>query len=120
MEVHEWNRKEKSLNREEFASLFSEERSREYLRALRQVSQDIGAFVERLLALPGWQDTLFIITSDHGEGLNSHPDIPESKYHGRLLYESQIMIPLIFYHPKRSLVAKPIDRPVRLLDIMPT
>jgi len=88
--------------------------------------------------MPGWEDTLFIITSDHGEGLNDHPSVPRSRFHGHLLYESQLQVPLIWYRPahrpallpepfgglaKRFTPAPPkgrFDTPLRLLDLMPS
>jgi len=88
--------------------------------------------------MPGWEDTLFIITSDHGEGLNDHPSVPRSRFHGHLLYESQIQVPLIWYRPARRLARLPepfggivrrfapprpegrFNTPLRLLDLMPS
>ncbi len=70
--------------------------------AVRQVSHDIGAFVLALRQMEGYADTLFVITSDHGQGLDDHPDVWGSAEHGNLLYESHIRVPLIFYHPTVS------------------
>ena len=120
MEVHEWCRKANALTRDEFRGRFRGRPYSLYLDALRQVSYDIGAFVQQLVAKPGWENTLFIITSDHGEGLGDHPGVEKSHYHGRLLYESQLMVPLIFYHHGRRFPIQQIDRPVRLLDLVPT
>ncbi len=109
-----------------------------YWDGVRQVSHDIGAFVEALESLPGWSHTLFVITSDHGQGLDDHPSVDRSGYHGLLLYGSQIDVPLILYHPSpggsslweglldrlssrpRRLPPRTIDTPVRLLDVAPT
>jgi len=66
---------------------------------------------------------LFVLTSDHGEGLDDHPDVPSSHSHGNLLYESQMQVPLIFFHTKTSRAEfkqKRIKQPVRLLDLLPT
>jgi arylsulfatase A-like enzyme len=96
------------------------------LGAVRQVSSDTGEFVEELRNIPGWQNTLFVITSDHGQGLDDHPDVPGSPPHGNLVYESQVRVPLIFYHPGKPLnfhiKYKPhqVKNRVRLLDVMPT
>jgi arylsulfatase A-like enzyme len=91
-----------------------------YLRALRQTSHDIGAFVKTLSSRPGFEDTLFVITSDHGEGLADHPGIEGGEAHGLLLYESQLWVPLIFFHTRDAIGNATITRPVRLLDVMPT
>lgn len=109
-----------------------------YWDAVRQVSHDIGAFVDALATVPGWGHTLFVITSDHGQGLDDHPDVERSWGHGRLLYGSQVDVPVIFYHPSSSgsgpwswlvsrftgrgqrLEPRTVERPVRLLDLAPT
>jgi arylsulfatase A-like enzyme len=109
-----------------------------YWDAVRQVSHDIGAFVEALGALPGWGNTLFVITSDHGQGLDDHPEVERSWGHGRLLYGSQVDVPVILYHPapadsgpwsrlvsaltgrRRGLAPRTVETPVRLLDVAPT
>ncbi len=91
--------------------------------AVRQVSHDIDIFVKDLLSNPGWENTLFIITSDHGQGLDDHPDVKKGIAHGYLLYESQLNVPLILYHPhtkKDTFKNKRIKERVRLLDLMPT
>ena len=120
MEVHEWYRGGKDLTRDAYRSLFPGDPNRKYLQPLRQISQEIDTFVQKLLALPGWSDTLFVIVSDHGEGLDDHPNVEKSRYHGRLLYESQLRVPLILYRPGWTYAGRVIERPVRLLDLMPT
>ncbi|MBD3337096.1 MAG: sulfatase-like hydrolase/transferase [Candidatus Eisenbacteria bacterium] len=123
MEVHEtWGQND--LVRPEFKGLYpdvSYMRKRRYLQAVRQVSRDIDWFVHELRALPGWDDVLVVLLSDHGEGLDSHPSIPRSEGHGSLLYESQIRVPWILFRPGDvRLAGRVIKRPVRLLDLMPT
>ena len=120
MEVHEWYRGKHSLTRDEFKSLYAGNPNQTYLAPVRQISLDIDAFVRKLIAQPGWANTLFIITSDHGEGLNSHPDVYKSRWHGRLLYESQLVVPLIWWNPSWKGVSHVVKSPVRLMDLMPT
>lgn len=90
--------------------------------AVRQLSHDIDVFINGLLSTPGWENTLFIITSDHGQGLDDHPDIPKGTSHGFLLYESQLKVPLILYQPnaKNTFKNKRIKHCIQLLDLMPT
>jgi hypothetical protein len=93
------------------------------LAALKQVSHDTSVFIDKLRALPGWENTLFVITSDHGQGLDNHPGVELSMLHGNLLYESQLMVPLILYNPgdqKRVPAGRRVEEKVRLLDLMPT
>jgi arylsulfatase A-like enzyme len=88
--------------------------------AVRQVSHDIGVFVQRLTSLPGWENTLFVITSDHGQGLADHPDVHDSLHHGNLLYGSQLEVPLILYNASGPTAGKKLSGRARLLDVMPT
>lgn len=120
MEIHEAWRWKFSLTREAYSNMYRSKAHRKYLRALRQVSSDIGGFVERLRARPGFEDTLFVIASDHGQGMNSHRHVPLSSFHGRIVYESQVMVPLIFHHPGSDLSSRRVKTPVRLLDVAPT
>lgn len=120
MDVHEYFAFGGRMIRPEFRNLYMRVRYPGYWQAVRQVSYDTGRFVRELLALPGWDNTLFVITSDHGEGLADHPHVKGGYLHGRVLYESQILVPLIFYHHGRSDEGRVIDRPVRLLEVMPT
>lgn len=134
MEVHSPH-----LSRDEYKDLFKDHPVRENnwnypqeklarivrwtLGAVRQISHDIDSFARKLREIPGWSDTLFIIVSDHGQGLDDHPDVPDSKGHGKLLYESQLMVPMIFWHPgspNRRYRPHRVNQRVRLLDMMPT
>ncbi len=124
MEVHE--HKSDIYLRDPYKGLFAGQESAAYLRAVRQVTDDTEDFVKRIAALPGWEDTLFVILSDHGEGLNDHPNVVRSKGHGALLYESSIRVPLIFYNPSWNVgqhgapEPRVVKEPLRLLDVLPT
>ncbi|MFW5925539.1 MAG: sulfatase [Myxococcota bacterium] len=122
MENHEWPRHDEII-RPEHAELFSElpPMDRHYGQTIRQVSHDLKAFTERLRRRPGWEDTLFVVVSDHGEGLGSHPHVPNSSRHGHHLYESHVRVPWIMFGGSPDLPeGRVVDRPVRLLDLMPT
>lgn len=119
MEVHEHAFPE--TRRPEIREMFREHPEAGYLQSVRQISRDVSGFVRELESRPGWDDALFVITSDHGEGLGDHPDVAGSASHGRTLYESQIHVPLILYSPGETVPSGvEIERPVRLLDLMPT
>jgi arylsulfatase A-like enzyme len=60
-------------------------------------------------------NTLVIITSDHGEGFLEHGLLD----HGKSLYSEEINIPLIIKLPKQ-MSSKSIEQQVSLLDVMPT
>jgi len=120
MEAHEWYRGENDLTRPEFDSLYPGRRFNRYYRTVRQISKDVGAFVEELRDRPGWDDALFVFVSDHGEGLGSHPNVPWTRTHGRVLYESQLHVPFVMYRKGWEYGGQVIERPVRLMDLMPT
>ena len=115
MEVHEHERQ----LRPPFRRRFDGHPDQGYMAAIAQISQDVGRFVDELRDLPGWEDTLVVVTSDHGEALaGDHPDVVV-KPHGDLLYESQLRVPLILSRPG-VIAARRVADPVRLLDVMPT
>jgi arylsulfatase A-like enzyme len=91
--------------------------------AVTQVSHDVDEFINELSSLPGWDNTLFIITSDHGQGLVDHPGVHDAAHHGNLLYDSQVRVPLVLYNPADTVLAcggRRIEKMVRLLDVLPT
>jgi arylsulfatase A-like enzyme/Tfp pilus assembly protein PilF len=61
-------------------------------------------------------ETLVVITSDHGEGLGEH----QEPTHGVFAYNGTLHIPLIFCQPRLFPESKRISRRVRHVDIMPT
>jgi len=60
-------------------------------------------------------ETLVIITSDHGEELFDHGSVG----HGHSVYEELLHIPLFVRLPGASQLRR-VDRPVGLVDVMPT
>ncbi len=120
MDVHE---KKQFIPRPEFSQLFSDsgrQEERQYYQMVRQVSKETGDFIEKILAGDDCQNTLFVISSDHGQGLSDHPHVANSNEHGYLLYETHLRVPLIFFHPGSSLKPGVITRPVQSIDLMPT
>lgn len=121
MEVHEHARYEKRSPDRRDVDLFEGRPDRNYLRAVRQASREVVEFIHEVESLPGGANTLFVVTSDHGEGLHSHPSVGGSDGHGILLYESNLLVPLILYHPGNDLPrGHVVHQAVRLLDLMPT
>jgi arylsulfatase A-like enzyme len=73
------------------------DRDRERIEALHdgEVSQhdsELGRFIERLKRLGIYDDTLFVVTADHGEEFNDHG----SWGHGHSVYEELLHVPLLF------------------------
>ncbi len=67
-------------------------------------------------ALEGRGETLWIVASDHGEGLGGHGYIS----HPLNLYTEQLRVPLIVAGSAGSVPAREIDAQVRLVDLAPT
>lgn len=76
----------------------------------------IGQLKAKLIELNEYEDTLFIITSDHGEAFNEHNIV----FHLNIPYEELIHIPLIIKFPKSTYKSTKVNELVQLIDIMPT
>jgi arylsulfatase A-like enzyme len=80
------------------------------------VDSEIERFFDFLMKERLVQNSLIIIVSDHGEGLNEHGE----EGHGWELFNSTLRIPLIFYCPKIFPSAMRIDALSQSIDILPT
>lgn len=118
MEVHEYT--DLDMLRPAYHELFEGVEGAPYLRMVRQVTDDIEVFVNKLRARPGWEDTLFCITSDHGEGLRDHPAVKNSRGHGGLLYPSMVHVPWMLFNSSWTPAVQRVTQTVRLLELAPT
>lgn len=121
MEVHEWYAAN-TVIRPEYQGLFKNtgEPYPAYLQAAHQLTTDVAAFAKELAAVPGWENTFFVFLSDHGEGLDDNKGLPHSKFHGWMLYESQVVVPWIIWHPTWRPAVPVVSQGVRLLEVLPT
>lgn len=62
------------------------------------------------------EDSLWIITADHGEGLGGHIYTG----HGRDIYQDQLSCPLLFHTPGKEYQARAAPHRVHHIDLMPT
>jgi arylsulfatase A-like enzyme len=83
---------------------------------LRWTDQEVGRLLDELKRLPSSDNTIVIITSDHGESMAEH-GIPLGT-HGTALFREMLHVPLIFYIPNNT--PRAIGGAVTLLDIVPT
>jgi arylsulfatase A-like enzyme len=60
------------------------------------LDKSVGELLDYLSRLPGWENTIVIITSDHGEAIGEH----DTYGHGRTLYREVLHVPLIILGPK--------------------
>jgi arylsulfatase A-like enzyme len=92
-------------------SRFREDLINLYDDAILQVDRYIGRL---WMAVP--DDTMFIITSDHGEGFEEHGTWTHPYY---ALYNECLRTPLIVHDPSRDRVLD-VSHPTSSVDIMPT
>lgn len=76
----------------------------------------IQSLVEKLKELDIYDNTMIVITSDHGEEFYEH----ECWLHGVSLYNESIKVPLIIKFPYSLYKGRRIKKIVRVVDIMPT
>ncbi len=83
--------------------------------ALAYVDRQIGRLYAFLEATKQLEDTLWVITSDHGELFHEHDNVT----HGKTLYDAEARVPLIIHWPKQ-LEPREVVEPVSHLDVVPT
>lgn len=76
----------------------------------------IGKMIDELKKRDLWNNTIFIVTSDHGENIGDHGMMD----HIFCLYESTIKIPLIIHYPQLFPCNSEDYNIVQLTDIFPT
>jgi len=80
------------------------------------VDAQVGTLLEFLRQRGLMEDTLTVITSDHGESLGEHEYYFD---HGRFSYQTCLRVPLIFHQPG-ALDPRVDTSPVELLQLAPT
>jgi len=80
------------------------------------VDHIVGRMIEDLKEGGLWDDTLFVVTSDHGENLGEHGHLS----HVFSLHETLTRIPLVVHYPPAFPAGARIRTPVHLVDLFPT
>jgi arylsulfatase A-like enzyme len=81
---------------------------------IESADYNIGQLLDRLEELGIKDNTMIIISADHGEGFNEH-----GLFRHGYVYQEVIHVPLIIYYPK-ELNPQRINNAVSLIDIFPT
>ncbi len=96
------------------AELLARARDR-YDGEIREADNALRALVGRLEREGLMEDTVLVVTADHGEELEEHGRMS----HGQTLYEEVVRVPLIVYAPHAVRAGRRPGR-VSLLDVLPT
>jgi arylsulfatase A-like enzyme len=101
-----------------------DENDLEYLNALYdggifESDRHVGALLRLLDRLGLRDETLVVVTSDHGEELGEHyPAF--SGDHGHSVFDELVLVPLIIHDPMETYPKRRVRHQVRLMDVMPT
>jgi arylsulfatase A-like enzyme len=83
---------------------------------IRYTDEHVGRVIERLRALHALDDTIVVVTSDHGEEFFEHG----LKGHAKTLYDEVLHVPLVISYPRGVRFAQRIHAQVRTMDLAPT
>ncbi|MDJ0853386.1 MAG: sulfatase-like hydrolase/transferase [Myxococcota bacterium] len=86
-----------------------------YLAEVRLVDHQVGIVVDEIHQLGIADQTILVVTSDHGEGLDEH----DEETHTFFVYDSTMRVPLLFWGPGRIPQGR-VPSLVRLVDVAPT
>ena len=89
-----------------------------YDMAVQYVDEQVGRLTEKLIQLGVYDQTLIIVTSDHGEAFFDHERFMHGAYYD--LYDEVLKVPLIIRFPGGTIKPQTVKQQVRLLDLAPT
>jgi choline-sulfatase len=87
-----------------------------YLGEVRFVDEQVGRVLDAIEELGLRDQTLVVITADHGEGLGEHGE----ETHAFFVYDSTMRVPLVFWGAPLVPRGARVATPVRLVDVAPT
>jgi arylsulfatase A-like enzyme len=83
---------------------------------IRYTDAYVGRLLDALRECAVFEDTLIVVTADHGEEFFEHGN----KGHRNALYDESIRVPLIVRYPNAVRAGTVVDTQVRLMDVAPT
>jgi uncharacterized sulfatase len=111
-----------SAKRKRHARIFlrmKEQDRREFLRAyyacVSFIDQQLGLLLDALDRMGAWEDTIVVVTSDHGVHLGEH-----DWWDKDTVFEPSIHVPLIIHAPGIKMRRQRSRRMVELVDLYPT
>ena len=103
--------------RHEDAPKYGPSRADNYDSEIFYTDMQIGRLLEGLEERGLMENTIVVVSSDHGEGLREEEDHGHL-FHGATLYDEVMRIPLIIASPRWP--HRVVDTPVSLIDLAPT
>ena len=87
-----------------------------YLNTIRYQDFFLEKLFDQYKDLGLYEDTIFVMLGDHGEGFAEHPPL---KQHDNVIYQEGLHIPLLIHDPKRPDLGR-VEENVNELDVLPT
>lgn len=87
----------------------------QYFGMISEVDHQLGRLWDALAALKQWDDTLIIVTADHGEQLGDHGFMQKAGF-----FEASYHIPCIIRDPRGKTRGQRVERFTENVDIFPT
>ena len=94
----------------------TQEEFNDYLNSVHYVDNFVRNVFDLMKAQGVYEDTVFVIVGDHGEGFAEHG----RRQHDNTIYQEGLHIPLLIHRPGLTPEGKKIDTVVNQLDILPT
>jgi phosphoglycerol transferase MdoB-like AlkP superfamily enzyme len=88
-----------------------------YLNAIRQADRHLGRLFDALRLRGLADDTLVVITADHGEAFG---DVHDVMGHGSGLFDENLRVPLMLWNPRLFSSARRVDKAGGHVDLNPT
>jgi arylsulfatase A-like enzyme len=105
-----------SLSFFDYPKSYSEIMKRRYYTTLRYIDTLLANLLKHLADTGKLENTVIIVTGDHGEAFHEHGVVTHSKY----MWEELLRVPLIIFGANDLLPCSGIDTPVGHVDIAPT
>lgn len=87
-----------------------------YDASVRHADYNVGQIIETLKRLGEWDNTMFILLSDHGEEFGEHG----GWQHDQSVYQELMHVPLIIRFPHAQFAGQRVKDTLTLVDLMPT
>jgi choline-sulfatase len=98
-------------------SPFSDQyKAKPYDGEIAYADRELGRFLELLKKAGYYENTLVVLTGDHGESFGEHKEWT----HGYFIYDTTILVPLIIKPVKKGMVGRVVAEQVSLVDVAPT